>query len=83
MKVTCNNCKQEVEVPMYFYNERITITSYLQFDTEEYKAFIDGKAICPLCGSAIYEIFHSRISKEDIIWIATKGKGIKLKNDTN
>ena len=83
MKVTCNNCKQEVEVPMYFYNERITTTSYLQFNTEEYKAFIDGKAICPLCGNTMHEIFHSIISKEDIIWLTTNGRGIKLKNDIN
>lgn len=75
MRVTCNNCGQKVEVPMYFHNERITTTSYFQFNTEEYKAFIDGKAICPPCGDTIQEIFHSTISKEDIIWIATKGKG--------
>ena len=75
MRITCNNCKQEVEVPMYFYNERITTTSYHQFGTNEYKAFIDGEAICPLCGDTIHEIFYSTISKKDIIWITTGERG--------
>ena len=74
MKITCNCCKQEVEIPMYFYNERITTESYMQFGTEEYKAFIDGKAICPICGNEIREIFHSTISKKDIVWLITGEK---------
>ena len=71
MKITCKHCKQEVEVPMYFYNARITTQTYLQFGTEDYRAIIDGKAICPLCGIEMREIFHSSISDEDILWLAT------------
>ena len=71
MKITCKHCKQEVEVPMYFYNARITTEAYLQLNAEEYRAIINGKAICPLCGTEIREIFHSRISSEDILWLAT------------
>lgn len=71
MKITCKNCKQETEVPMYFYNTRITTETYARLGAQEYKAFVDGKAICPLCGTEIREIFHSRISSEDIIWLTT------------
>ena len=71
MRITCKHCKQEVEVPMYFYNSRITSDSFLQFGTVEYKAFVDGKAICPVCGTEIRETFCSTISTDDIIWLAT------------
>jgi hypothetical protein len=74
MKVICNNCKQEVEVPMYFYDERLTTTrSHLQL-IGEYEASINGMAICPFCGNTIRETFHSMISKEDIIRLATNGR---------
>ena len=72
MRITCRHCKQEVDVPMYFYNPRITTETFLQLNTAEYKAFVDGKAICPVCGTEIREIFHSTISTDDIIWLTTR-----------
>ena len=69
--ITCIRCKQKVEVSMYFYGERIVTTeSFMDFDIE-YKALVNGKAICPICGKEIQEIFHSIISKRDIISLAT------------
>lgn len=71
MKLTCENCKCDVEVSMYFNNARIT-TRHATLDFEEdYTAFIDGKAICPACGHYITKIFHCRITDDDILWLTT------------
>ena len=80
ISITCNKCKQEVEVPMYFYDAHInTLDSHMVREREYYRAVVSGKAICPYCGTEIREIFYSEISDEDIIRIATKGR--RLVND--
>lgn len=71
MKVTCNNCKNEVEVSMYFNNARIITRHATLYLEEDYIASIDGKAICPICGNHIGEIFHRRITDDDILWLTT------------
>lgn len=71
MKVTCENCKNDVEVSMYFNNARITTQKYMLNFKEFYTAIIDGKAICPLCGNHISEIFHKQITDDDILWLTT------------
>lgn len=70
MLITCKHCKQEVNVPMYFYDAMITTETYLNLH-QDYKAIVNGKAICPACGTEIQEIFYSTISTDDIVWLAT------------
>ena len=70
MKITCKRCKEEVEVPMYFYDSQIIKTSFLPTDAETYAAASRGKAICPMCGYEMNEYFHSAISERDIITLA-------------
>lgn len=38
MTITCNYCKEEVEVAPYFYDQRITADRYTPTDTAEYRA---------------------------------------------
>lgn len=72
MRITCRSCKQEVEVVMYFYNtEILTESVYCDPWKKIYIASVDGKAICPLCGKEIREIFNTRITDDDILWLAT------------
>lgn len=70
--ITCKNCKQEITVPMYFSNIRIATEMYSTFDNVDYHATATGKAICPLCGAEVWEIFSGLISESDIISFATK-----------
>lgn len=70
MIVTCQHCKEEVDVSMYFYNHMITKEQFLPTDAVEYKAFVIGKAICPFCGAEINKKFSSIISRKDIIRLA-------------
>ena len=81
INITCNNCKQKVEVPMYFYNVYISThdSHMIREKAEYYRAITSGKAICPNCGTEIRETFYSEISDEDIIRIATEGR--RLVND--
>ena len=69
-KVTCTNCRQEVCVEMYFYDEKITVADNHLFDTKCYEAVVNGRAICPSCGTTINECFHKPIYLEDIISLA-------------
>ena len=70
--ITCKNCRQEITVPMYFSDIKITTEVYTTFDTKDYRAMATGRAICPLCGAEVYEIFNGLITKSDIISFATK-----------
>ena len=72
--VTCKNCRQEVEVAMYFYGaEIISQASYDEPGKQYYKAKVSGKATCPVCGMDIHETYWDDISTKDIINLA---KGI-------
>ena len=71
MRTTCDNCKCDVEVSMYFNNARIVTETCHRILEEDYIAMIDGKAICPVCGHYIYKIFHQRITDDDILWLTT------------
>lgn len=70
--ITCNHCRNEITVPMYFSDVRITNASYMKFDEVEYRAMATGRAICPRCGSEVKEICSNVFSKQDIIDFATK-----------
>ena len=74
INIICKNCKQKVEVPMYFYDARITThDSHMVREKDEYyRAIVNGKAICPKCGTEIRETFYSEISDKDIIKIAAR-----------
>lgn len=70
-RITCNHCKQDVDVAMYFFGARITThDSMFAIGEQYYEAIVNGKAICPLCGKEILEIFHSEIGVNDIIALA-------------
>ena len=70
--ITCNHCKNEITVPMYFSDVKITNESYMTFNTVEYRAIAAGKAICPMCGNEVREVFSNVFSSQDIIDFATK-----------
>ena len=71
MRITCQNCKEEVDVAMYFYNQLIATEEIFLTQTREYEARVRGKAICPCCGSEINETFSSIIPYSKIIELAT------------
>lgn len=73
-KVKCTNCRQEVYVEMYFHDARITVADNPLFDTKCYEAVVNGRAICPSCGTTINEIFNKSIYPEDIIKLAVGGR---------
>jgi hypothetical protein len=74
MRITCKCCKEEVEVALYFYNQKITVDSYAPTFTRYYRAMTSAKAICHCCGAEINESFSSEISSYDIVQLAI-GKG--------
>ena len=71
MLITCNNCKQEADVAMYFYNHMIAKEECFMSQTTEYRARVNGKAICPYCGMEINKTFSSIMSNNDIVKLAT------------
>lgn len=71
INITCKHCNQEVEIAMYFSQARIVTLDSMNVPREQYyKAMVNGKAICPLCGKDINEVFHREIHTEDIIKLA-------------
>ena len=74
MRITCNCCKEEVEVALYFYNQEIAVVDYFPSAEKGYRAATSAKAICPCCGVEINKRFASEISSNDIVQLAI-GKG--------
>ena len=72
IKVTCNKCKEEVFVPLYFYDVRILVEEDPASMRREYTASAIGKAICPCCGNEIREHCHNPIFDDDIKDLATR-----------
>jgi hypothetical protein len=72
IKVTCNKCKEEVAVPLYFYDTRIVVEDSPTTMHREYTASAMGKAICPCCGNEIREHCKCPIFYDDIIQFATR-----------
>ncbi len=72
IKVTCNRCKEEVVVPLYFYDVRILVEDNPMSMLREYTASAIGKAICPRCGNEIREHCRCPIFNDDIIDLATR-----------
>ena len=70
--ITCNHCRNEITVPMYFSDVKITSGAYMPYDTVDYRAVATGRAICPVCGHEVNEICSNLFSKQDIIDFATK-----------
>lgn len=72
LKITCNKCKQEVTVPLYFYDIRILTEEEPTYRNKSYIASAIGKAICPCCGDEIYEHCRNPIYNDDIVALATR-----------
>lgn len=72
IKVTCNKCKEEVVVPLYFYDVRILVDENPIDMRRGYTASAWGKAICPQCGNDIDEQCRCPIFDDDIINLATR-----------
>jgi hypothetical protein len=72
IKVTCSKCKEEVAVPLYFYDVRIVVEDNPMDMHREYTASALGKAICPQCGNEIREHCRCPIFNDDIIKLATR-----------
>jgi hypothetical protein len=69
-KVKCDHCKEEVRVSLYFYGALITMEEDAVYQSKEYRAVVNGKAICPYCGSEINKTFSKCINTGDIIDLA-------------
>lgn len=72
IKVTCNRCKEEVIVPLFFYDVRILVEDNPMDMCRGYTALAYGKAICPQCGYEIREPCRCPIFNDDIIDLATR-----------
>lgn len=72
LKVTCKHCKEEVIVPLYFYDIRILVEDNPMNMRREYTASALGKAICPCCGNEILEHCKCPITLSDIENLATR-----------
>lgn len=66
MLINCKHCKETVDVVMYFYNYRIVTEVAYMTPIATYTAVVNGRTICPCCGSKIEEEFASFISNSDI-----------------
>ena len=74
MIVTCDKCKEEVQVNMYFYDANIRKESDPFYFAEYWEARCRGKTICPSCGVEIHKYYARPINPNDIIKLATGGK---------
>lgn len=72
IKTVCNKCKEEVYVPLYFYDVRILVEEDPTTMHREYTASAIGKAICPCCGNEIREHCRNPIFNDDIKDLATR-----------
>lgn len=72
IQVTCNKCKEEVTVPLYFYDVHIIVEDNPLTMHRDYIASAMGKAICPCCGNEIREHCRCPIFNDDIIDLATR-----------
>lgn len=72
IQVTCNKCKEKVNVPLYFYDTRIIVEDDPTTMRREYTASALGKAICPCCGNEIREHCKCPIFPKDIEDLATR-----------
>ena len=71
MRITCNYCKEEVDVALYFRDALITTEESFYEGYIYYKAQTRGRAICPACGRTIDKQFAENLTKKDIIKLAT------------
>ena len=78
LRLTCNTCKSEVDVSLYYTDYYIETNSYHSFSEREYVATARGKAICPCCGKELYADFRHTLSQDEIIELAQKGRTIVL-----
>lgn len=69
-KVMCEHCKQEVPVMLYFHDPMILTEEDGLHMCTNYEAIVQGKSICPYCGSDVRKTFKKSITKEDIIDLA-------------
>ena len=74
MIVTCDKCKEEVQVNMYFYDASIGKESDPFYFAEYWEARCRGKAICPNCGVEIQRRYVRPIETSNIIKLATGGR---------
>lgn len=70
MIVTCDKCKEKVEVNMYFYDALIGKEVDVFWLAEYWEARCRGKAICPCCGTEIHKYYARPIAPSDIIKLA-------------
>ena len=71
MRITCNYCKEEVDVAFYFNDALITTEENFYEGYIYYRAQARGRAICPACGKTIDKRFTEHITKKDIIKLVT------------
>ena len=74
-KVSCESCRNEVEVALYFSGKRIISHEKNALNNETYyEAVCRGTAICPICGCTIEKLFKKTISSKSIVDLAVGGQ---------
>ena len=66
IKLTCNKCKEEVQVSPYFDNCRIKTETWSMY------AMATAKAVCPCCGAYITQEFKHLLNARDIAELAQR-----------
>lgn len=72
LRLTCEKCKSEVDVHLYYNDYRITTTTWHDIKDPEYTAEAKGKAFCPCCGTVIHANFKHTLYKDEIIELAQR-----------
>ena len=70
MRITCNYCKEEVDVTLYFSDALIATEENFYEGYLYYVAHTRGRAICTMCGKTIDKRFSEKITKQAIIKLA-------------
>lgn len=72
IKIKCDQCKEEIYLPMYFRDARVNSRQFYPSGGVDYIATVYGTGICYCCGNQITKTFESYLSDETIIELATR-----------
>jgi hypothetical protein len=72
LKITCDECKQEVVINPHYYDAKITMTDEPIYQTRSFTAVVRSESICPKCGCHLYKYHECPISTSNIIDLALR-----------
>ena len=72
LKLTCQNCKEEVVVNPRLYDAMITVAEDPLCLERGYTARVRSETICPRCGNHMYGYHKCHISTSDVVELALR-----------